>query len=62
LGYDFLLEYKKGVENKVADALSRRDSEAANISLSILSLPDLSWVDDLKAQYLLDPKLQFLMS
>jgi hypothetical protein len=52
------VEYKK----RVADALPRRDSEAANISLSILSLPVLSWVDDLKAQYLLDPKLQLLMT
>jgi hypothetical protein len=62
LGYDFLVEYKKGVENKVADALSRRHSEAANISLSLLSLPVLGWVDDLKAQYLLDPKLQLLLN
>jgi hypothetical protein len=46
----------------VADALSRRDSEAADISLSILSLPVLGWVDDLKAQYLLDPKLQLLLT
>jgi hypothetical protein len=62
LGYDFLVEYKKGVENKVEDALSRRDSKAADISLSLLSLPVLGWVDDLKAQYLLDPKLQLLLT
>jgi hypothetical protein len=56
------VEYKKGVENKVADALSRRDSEVADIYLSILSLPVLGWLDDLKAQYLLDPKLQLLLT
>jgi len=57
LGYDFLVEYKKGVENKVSNALSRKDSAATEFSLSILSIPILSWVDELKAQYLVDPKL-----
>jgi hypothetical protein len=27
LGYKFVVEYKKGQENKVADALSRRNEE-----------------------------------
>jgi hypothetical protein len=62
LGYDFVVEYKKGAKNKVADALSRRDSPAAEFSLSVLSIPFLSWVDDLKAQYLVDPKLQLLLA
>jgi hypothetical protein len=56
------VEYKKGVDNKVADALSRRNSEAEDISLSLLSLPVLGWVDDLKAQYLVDPKLQLFLT
>jgi len=62
LGYDFLVEYKKGVENKVSNALSRKDSAATEFSLSILSIPILSWVDELKAQYLVDPKLQLLLA
>jgi hypothetical protein len=62
LGYDFLVEYKKGADNKVADALSRRDSAATEFSFSILSIPVLSWVDDLKAQYLVDPKLKLLLA
>jgi hypothetical protein len=30
--------------------------------LHTLSIPVLSWVDDLKAQYLVDPKQQFLLA
>ncbi len=26
LGYDFVVEYKKGVDNRVADALSRKET------------------------------------
>jgi hypothetical protein len=62
LGYDFVVEYKKGADNKVADALSRRDATATEFSLSILSIPVLSWIDDLKAQYLVDPKSQLLLT
>lgn len=62
LGYDFLVKYNKGAENKVAYALSRRDSATTEFSLSILSIPVLSWVDDLKPQYLVDPELQLLLA
>jgi len=61
LGYDFVVEYKKGVENRVADDLSRRDSTAEELSFSLLSMPSLSWVEDLKAEYSGDPTLQLLM-
>jgi hypothetical protein len=61
LGYDFVVEYKKGIENRVADAHSRQATAEAELFLPLLSIPILSWVDDLKAQYLADAKLQGYM-
>jgi hypothetical protein len=58
LGYDFRVEYKKGIDNRVADALSRREDFSAEASLSLLSIPTASWVTDLKAQYHIDATLQ----
>lgn len=60
-GYDFVVEYKKVIENRVVDTLSRRTTAEEEFSLSLLSIPILSWVDDLKAQYLVDAKLQGFM-
>jgi hypothetical protein len=48
LGYDFLVEYKKGVDNRVADALSRKEDGVEEISLSLLSIPTPSWTAELK--------------
>lgn len=61
LGYDFIVEYKKGVENRMADALSRREVDACEVSLALLSIPNCSWVDDLKAQYQEDKILKPLL-
>lgn len=58
MGYDFTIEYKKGKENRVADALSQQfdaSSDSAELSLSLISFPTPTWVDDLKASYAQDP-------
>jgi len=61
LGYDFVVEYKKGVENRVADALSRKEGWEEGLSLSLLPIPTASWVEDLKQQYTEDEELKQLM-
>ena len=71
LGYLFIVEYKKGNENKVADALSRRSdsvtvaqSDASadfSSSLCLISFPCLSWIDELKASYQSDPSMLSLL-
>jgi hypothetical protein len=48
IGYDFIVEKKKKVENRVADAFSRKEIKPAEIQLSLLSIPTASWLEDLK--------------
>jgi hypothetical protein len=57
MGYDFSIEYKKGKDNKVVDALSRQFEdlpEDANLNLSLISFPTPTWVEELKSSYLDD--------
>ncbi|KAA8517141.1 hypothetical protein F0562_017434 [Nyssa sinensis] len=61
LGFDFLVEYKKGKDNLVADALSRK-FEDAPATLAALSFPSAHWLSDLRVSYSEDPKLQKLIS
>lgn len=42
LGYDFTVEYKKGVNDRVADALSRREGWDLEVTLFFLSIPTSS--------------------
>jgi hypothetical protein len=51
LGYDFTIEYKKGKENKVADALSRVFKDPGLLEEAtcfMLSFPTPTWLEELK--------------
>ena len=55
LGYDYEIAYKKGSENIVADALSRREVQgqlyalvATNVNTELLKKIEESWVNDMK--------------
>nr|XP_023914722.1 uncharacterized protein LOC112026271 [Quercus suber] len=65
LGYAFIVEYKHGKENLVADALFRRVDSldvAADIdgvgTLCIISFPNPTWLDGLKSSYVTNPTVQ----
>ena len=71
LGYVFVVEYKKGVYNKVADALSRQfeaipgsgydqlgNSGASVGCLCLLSVPDPTWLLIIKNSYTSDVEIQ----
>jgi len=64
LGYDFVIEYKRGKENKVADALSRKFEDpltAEELSLSLISFPIPSWTTELQASYLQDAETSSIL-
>lgn len=52
------MEYKRGKENKVADALSKK--EESSTSLSTTSVPTAQWLDELKESYLEDSTKELL--
>jgi len=58
LGYEFVVEYKPGKENKVADALSRKMEESKEGNLSAITAPANTWLEQLRTSYAIDPKLQ----
>ena len=54
MGYDFIIEYKPGSANRVADALSRIPSQ---LTLLTLSVPHPLQLQDLDKEIALDPIL-----
>ena len=68
MGYAFVVKYKKGSDNRVANALSRQiefQSELSQLSgspktccLFLLSVPDPTWLDLLKDSYSQDVSIQ----
>ena len=62
------MEYKRGCYNRVADALSRQFGVDSNLPASssdsrtgclmLLTVPDPTWLDGLKASYSLEASVQ----
>ena len=58
LGFNYVFEYKKGTENKVADALSRA-SHAESLAISCVVLV---WIEQVNNSYSADLKCQELLT
>ena len=66
LGYAFVVEYKKGQDNKVVDALSRsgcsfEEAAGPNAHLFFISFPSITWIKELQQSYLHDEVSQLLL-
>lgn len=64
MGYDLLVEYKKGKDNVVADALSKKvkvKDGREEVTLTAISLPTLDWLEEIKDGYGGDTKVQELL-
>ncbi|KAI5334926.1 hypothetical protein L3X38_025059 [Prunus dulcis] len=57
MGYDFTIEYKKGKENLVADALSRRNASG----VAAISTPVPNWLDPIKDEVQSNQTMQELV-
>lgn len=60
LGFDHRVEYSSGKSNMVTDTLSRRD-EPYSGSIYALSIPQMAWLAEIRAELLSRPELQSLI-
>ncbi|KAJ4753877.1 polyprotein [Rhynchospora pubera] len=56
LGLDYVIEYKRGCENKVADALSRRVEPDSSASVQLMAVSEIipDWITEVKQSYIHD--------
>jgi hypothetical protein len=60
LGYDFEIIYKKGKQNVVADALSRKD-EDVEAFLCVISIIQTDWIIEVRDEWKNDEKVWTLI-
>lgn len=56
LGYEFIVKYKQGKENKVVDTLSMKMKTHEKVGLSAITAPANYWLEQFIPNYAINPK------